>query len=682
MDSTLPYVIGIVIVTVLSVFILAVIAGWYLSARNVNINPSIITTTGGLLSLCTNTTCADNLVCDPATFVCKLPAGEPCSNFSDCVTGLICSGLCATGTTGFQDDLCPCTIEYTCVNQSNGLSVCKGIGGTPCDIGADCASGLCLQDGTCATGAPNSYPCTDNIACASNNCSNGFCQASGVVTGVRGAACAAPCVSFIGAGCSGTIEEPLACVCVSGTGTPGVCTTSNQGLLSVCSQSLICTNNLVCLNDDAGTCGSEGTGCICTFPYIDPNVITPSLQCINGMSTVPQTSACFNNSGLGCDSGGLCSTSSCGGPSVLSIYQFSTSEIENRGVNFVGATTTSILPAAAGPTGLISPHKMFATSNGNVDTIYLVDDLQGLLVLQYNPNTMMIVSPWQQLIAHTTTTSTSTRTLIDVGYNGTTFIVAFNEILTGGTTGQNDTVYTGTSTSSLAPFNIQSGSGITGTQYTTDGTPLSIEYIDISPPNTISPGGDVLISINGTIYIKQTTETQYSIGIIQGGPLNGRSMTGLTGPARFYFDNIQNAGGTGAPTCPQMDNNPTQCPSYNNVSFVGPFTGFGGGMYDQVLQFSGNIAGFADPIDRFEEAAPTVQYRVFDYGIYSPSPTGMNEAAIIMLTQAFQGSTFIDNIVNVSDGGNTTPVPYRISPTSRSIATANGFYILSIGSCN
>lgn len=676
-SSNTPLIVGIAIVTILTVFILAVIAGWYLSARDVNINPAIVTTSGTFLSFCTNVTCADNLVCDQATFTCKLPAGEPCTDFADCATGLICSGLCATGTTGFQDDLCPCTIEYTCVPQPNGLTLCKGIGGTPCDVGADCASGLCLQNGTCATGAPNSFPCSSNQACASDNCSNGFCQASGVVTGVRGAACAAPCVTFAGAGCSGTIEEPLACVCSNGVGNPGVCTSANQGLLSVCAQDLLCANQLVCLNDEAAPC--SGTGCLCTFPYTDPNDIDPELQCIEGMSLLPQTSTCFNNAGLGCDSGGLCATRSCGGPSVLAVYQFSRETQENLGADFIGATTTAIVPAAAGPAGLIRPHKMFATSNDDIDIIYLVDDLQGLLVLQYNPITMMIISPWQQLIPHTITTEMSTRTLIDVGYNGTTFIVAFNEMLTSGVT--NDTVYSGMTATSLTPFNVQPGSGITGTQYTIDGTPLSIDYIDISPANSISPGGDVLISVNGTIYIKQSTETNYSVGIIQGGPMNGRMMTGLTGPARFYLDNIQNAGGTGPPTCPQSGNNPVQCPSYNNVSFVGPFTGFGGGMYDQVLQFSGNVAGYADPIDRFEETAPHVQYHVFEYSIYSPPPTGMTEANMIMLTQAFQGGTFIDNIVNIGNGGNTTPVPYRISTTSRSVATANAFYVLSLGSC-
>lgn len=88
-------------------------------------------------------------------------------------------------------------------------------------------------------------------------------------------------------------------------------------------------------------------------------------------------------------------------------------------------------------------------------------------------------------------------------------------------------------------------------------------------------------------------------------------------------------------------------------------------------------------IKRFKSsnADELVQYRVFDYSIYSPNPGGMPLANVTMLTQAFQGGTFIDNVVAVSQGGNTTPLPYKISTTSRSVASANAFYVLSIGSC-
>jgi hypothetical protein len=351
--------------------------------------------------------------------------------------------------------------------------------------------------------------------------------------------------------------------------------------------------------------------------------------------------------------------------------------------------------STAGPTGLIQPHKLIGTSSGSVDTIYLVDSAQGFLSLQFNPVTSTVIRPWTVLIPHTTTTTTgtitSTKTLLDVGYNGTTFIVAFDEMVTGSVTGHNDTVYTGTSITSLTPFNFQTGSGITGTQYNSSGIPLSVNFIDISPPNDVSAGNDVLISFNGTINTKPAAQPFYNIGVIQGGSMNGKPMTGLTGPARFYFDVTENRGATGAPICPSTtpgSTNPIACPSLFNVSFVGPFVAFGSGTYEQVLQFSGNIAGVAQPIDRFQSTPLFVQYNVFDYCIFSPTgttgPVGMPNSATIMLTSAFDNDTgaFIDNIVAASQGGASAPIAYRISPTARSAATGNALYVLSLGSCS
>lgn len=694
MDSSPPstLIVGVAIVIVLCAFIIAVFAGWYLSSNPDN-TPRIAVQMGELLSACTTTPCDSNLICDSNSFVCKFSAGMTCSDFSDCATGLICSGRCATGATGGLNQLCPCSQGFLCVEQLNGFTLCKAGGGTTCQSGSDCASGDCLSTGVCAAGAPNSFPCTNDIECASLNCNNDFCQASGIITGTRGAACAGACVTFVGAGCSGTIAQPLACECISGTGNPGICVTATQGIISPCSSSLACVDQLACFNTNASSCGSGDTGCLCIFPYTDPNQLAPGVQCINGMSTRPGSLACSNNFQLGCDISGQCVNSACGGPPVLAAYRFSINTIPDLETNFIGATTTSIIPSVFGPNGTIQPRKLFATSGQQVDVIYLVDELQGFYFLQYNPVANIIVTPWMQIIPHTMTSTTggvsTTRTLIDVGYNGNTFLVAFNETITGGQTGQNDTVYIGSSPLVLTPFNFQPGSGITGTQYTTAGVPLLIEYIDISPANDISPGGDALIAINGTVYVKQTTQTSYSVGVVQGGPMNGTPMTGVTGPVRFYFDNIQNAGLSGPVICPQVgeiSSSPIQCPSYYNIAFVGPFNAFGGAVYDQVLQFSGNIAGVAEPTDLFEQTPFHVQYHVFDYSIFSPVPLGMPASSIIMLSSAFasasQGGNFIDNIVNISQGGNTTPFPYRIGQTSRSVTTANAVYVLSIGSCS
>lgn len=690
-DTNTGIIIGIIIFILLTIFIIVVLVAWIFS-RNSQIAPPADTETGNFLSSCLTEPCDNGLICDGSSFVCKFGPGFRCSNFSECADELICSGLCVTGATGNLNQLCPCNEGYICTPQSNFLTICKGGGGTKCETNIDCASGLCLNNKTCAFGAPNAFPCVTDSQCASKNCNGGFCQNPGVISGTQGSSCANfQCVGYTGAVCNSTVGNPLTCVCLNGVGEAGTCVPATQGILSICSNLQACSDDLICFNNSANVCGDGETGCICLFPYTDVNAQVVGSNCINGMSTRENSGECFNNGGLGCDIGGACVNSLCGGPPVLAVYQFNR-RIGNPGINFIDSLSTSILVAANEPSDIIQPSKMFATSNGTIDTIYVVDFVNGFISTQYDPFNMTIISPWIQLIPPTSTNTvgniTTTRNLIDVGYNKTNFIVAFHEILvvngTGGFTQENDTVYIGTNTNNLIPFNPQGTTGLIGTQYTFTGIPLSIDRIDISEGNDASEGGDILISTNGTIYIKENAQPYYNIGVIQGGPMNGQQMTGLTGPSSFYFDNTQNAQGTGPIICPEdgtaSSSNRIRCPSYNNIAFVGRFNGFGGGEYDQVLQFSGNIAGAAEPIDRFEDIN-NVQYHVFDYSIYSPSPEGMPQSAVIMLTSAYLNNNFIGNTVVLSFGGNTTPIPYRIGITSRSAASANAFYVLSIASC-
>jgi len=665
-DSIVKIIVGIVIFLLLSVFIVIIFIAWGASDQKETVDTDFSTNTGMFLSACTTTLCTPPYICDGATFTCKLSAGSTCTSYSDCVTGLICSGICATGPTGNLNQLCPCNIGYVCTLENNKMTICKGEGGTICEKNGDCASDLCLSSNICATGAQNSHPCTLNSDCGSNNCNNGFCQPLGIVSGTLGSSCQGSCIQFPSGITGSNCNSPnLTCSCNSGENEPGVCVTATQGIVSSCSTLSSCTSDLTCFTSIGTTCGTGSTGCVCSFPYTDPNVGT---ICIKGMTS--RIGSCFNNKALGCDSGGVCFSNICSGPSVLAIYRFGVTGNNNLGTKYVGATDTEIY-STLGPTGNILPHKMFSISNDQIDTIYLVDQKQGLFRFQYNPATSIIISNWTILIPH----NANNKTLLDVCYNGSTFLVAFDEIAT---SGRNDTVYSGTDINNLNPFNVQTGSGITGTQYTADGTALSIEYIDISGPNDISVGDDVLISINGTIYVKRKDQLKYTVGMSLT-PISTISMSGLTGPARFYFDITENAGTSGATGCPGSSSNthPIECPSYNNISFIGPFSGIGDNAeFKQVLQFSGNIGGIVLPTDRFGD----IQYRVYDYSIYSPN-IGMQGAGIIMLADAYNGNTFIDNVVALSWNGTTAIIPYRVGNTSRSLVTKNAFYVISIGSC-
>lgn len=712
-DRNIGVIIGIVIFGLLFIFIIVVFVAFAISDR-VNTPSTNPVETGNFLSPCTTTPCNDGLVCDGTNFICKYGTGNVCNNSADCVTGLICSGICATGPTGGLNELCPCDANYSCVTLENNVNICKGNGGATCGTGSDCVSLICENTGICATGSPNSFPCTANQSCASQNCSNGFCQDQGVTTGSQGASCVDACFGpgVTGAVCNnGTGMPLLTCLCLDGIDEPGTCVIANQGILTTCSPISACGEGLNCLDINANTCtgGSPsctGCACICIFPYNNVNMEPADEVCISGM-TAGVNDICVNDIGLGCDADGLCFNNSCNGNSVVTVYQFIGGTPDNTftsGTTFTGATQTSILFGFTGPTGIVTPYKMFANSTPTIDTIYLVDYTQGLLSVQYNVSSRS-AGPWTQLIPFTTTSTTggvtTTRTLIDAGFNGTNFIVAFQESITGGTgiTGTNDTVYIGTNINNLTQFNVLSGggfNGLPGTQYTSNNSPLSINYIDISPANDVSTGNDVLISINGTIYVKPLSDTTYNIGIIFGGTSNGRQMTGLTGPARFYFDIIENPSGTGPIVCPESGNpnSPIQCPSVNNIAFVGPFQTFGetgpAEMLDQALQFSGNAAGVGQPVDRFGNI---VQYRVFDFDIFSPTSqnfgssgttgiTGMHSSTITMLNNAYIGDNFIDTMVAASNDGSTTLFPYRIGTTSRSTVTNNNLYILSIASCN
>ena len=712
MDSDKTNVfIGIIIFTLVFLFIVVVIIALAISDKQ-NITPNTNYETGLFLSPCLNdiNICNNGLKCDGSSFTCKFEEGIPCTDFTDCITGLICSGICATGATGNLDNLCPCTDKYRCKAQLQGPSLCKGKGGTPCTINNDCFSNLCNPDNTCAAGQPDSFPCTDDEECSSKNCSKislsaGFCQPIGIETGTLGSKCSFGeniCINppgTLGASCISSGENILTCQCSTVSSEPGVCITANQGVLSSCNINSACTGGLYCADTFSNNCTSGNTGCVCIFPYSNPNVLNHGVNCIQGMTLV--SGKCLNNSGLGCDSNNMCTSNSCSGSSVMSVYNF----LDMNTTAFIGVTGISINKSFSGPSfeTNILPYKMFGFSSSNIDTIYLVDYIQGLVQIDYNVILRTPVSPgWRLIFPYKTITdlgtTTNTKTLIDAAYNQNIFLIAFFEEITNNSDGSlvssNYTIYISNGTT-ITPFNPQTGPGIPGTQYDSSNKPLSINYIDVSQPNSYpSPGGDVLIAttsstpgFNDFVYIKKSNETSYNIVKITGGTTNGTDMKSTFGPVRFYYDNIENPSGTPTtpPTCPgkgTLEQNKFQilCPTFNNIAFVGNYKSFGTPAVtsQQVLQFSGSIAGIGLPLDNTINSA--IGYRVYDYDINSFNPDGMPGSSIIILASVgFPPTQF--NIVALSFSGSTTIFPYNISTTSRSVATSNGFYILSINSC-
>lgn len=684
-------IIGIIIFLILFFFFAIVIIAIARSDTPAN-NESVTTQVGGFLAACTTVPCNGEFLCSGDSFTCKLGPGAVCNDAADCAVGLICSGICATGPTGMLNDLCPCVNivgtqdVFLCtavVGQS--LTICKGDAFANCTTDEDCANGFCDLSAfpvpVCAPGLPFGFPCTYDSQCnqlVSSHCSAGFCQPLNQTTGQLNASCAGACVTWTGAGCDGDTT----CVCTSGNNVPGICTAFTQGILAPCSLSLACGEGLECLNATGGACNPLLNNCVCSFPYDDPNVQLPGGVCIGGMSGLNNT--CYNDTGLGCSNGSSCASTLCGGSSVLAAYIFSGVNGANSGTALIGATGTQVVTANTGPPGIITPYRMFAYSQfsgGEYDNIWLVDHTQGLNVMSYMPSTQTVLVNWINLLPSVTVTTgpgfTMTQTLIDVAFNNqrsaltTNWLVAYEETIVSNTgTVSSNVVYAGPDLNTLTPFNVQTGSGLPGTQYTTSGVPLTIQYIDLSLANDVSAGNDVLISTGGTIYLKAAAAVKYSVGIITGGARNGQTMTGVTGPATFYYDVEENSSGPGAPSCPGVGNSPVQCPSLNNIAFVANYSGF-----NNILQFSGNVAGVVTPTDRFG----AVQYQVFDFSVPF-TQGGMLNTAVMTLSNVYNGSTFVDTVVTATTG-TAVPLPYRVDSTARSCSSALAYYVVSVGSC-
>lgn len=626
-------IIAIIIFTLLGLFVVSILVILLVHSNEVP-PPQYAVASGYFMGSCAQSVCNNGLICDGTDFICRYGTGAVCESAFDCGPGLTCSGRCVSGPYGSLNQYCPCNQGYKCQPNNDGTNTCKGISGTVCSNNRDCISNVC-QNNVCMAGNPDSYPCTRDSDCNSNNCNNGFCQPSGMITGNLGASCAGNCLNVpsgeLGAGCTGS----LVCACAYGNNAPGVCIRSYNGIGDRCSTTNLCSSSLVCYNTSGMPCSPDDLSCRCLFPYDNPN---SGNICIPGMladRTTGSKSICLNNATLGCNSGSMCVSNSCIGPPVTVVYNFYNNDNLDNGAlsnDFSSAIIPALRAGFTGPHPQITPYKMFGSSAGAIDTIYLVDRSSGFYSITYD-TLQHISSSWTQWFSN----NTSLGLLDDVGYSGSIFIVSFS----------NSLYLWDLSTNTFTLFN-------NGIQYTTQGFPLTIDYLSISPANDGSPGGDVLISNQGTVYLKRASDVYYNIAIIQGGSLNNDPMTGTTGPVSFYYDTLGS--------------------SSDNISFIANYS-----TYQQILQFSGNIAGHIAPLDIFGN----LQYMVFDYNIYSPrfstenTSAGMISSSTIMLTTTSTGL----NVVALNYGGNTVIVPYNFDQTSRCTATNNAFYIISKGSC-
>lgn len=650
------FLIYLVIILVVVLTIVVVIITLSLN-RHVPAPADTIPTTGAFLAQCATSTssCQTNqgLSCDPMSYLCKKTSGQACESASDCVSGLICSGVCTPGPYGELNQPCPCNTGYSC-DTSQALHVCKGEGGTTCTTNADCLSDDC-QSGQCTSGIANASPCTSNAQCSSKNCSNGFCQPPGVATGTVGASCTGLCTTVVGATCS----ADLSCQCKNGPQQPGTCSTTTSGILSLCSTVNACSSELVCYQSVTGG-GAElctGSDCSCRFPYTEPNFPPIGIECIEGM--VRNAGTCQNTPGLGCQASFNCASGLCSGPAVVSRYQF---EASLTPTSFLGSVATTIRPlqGTLSPWPNLQPRRFLIVpdSDGVLEDLYLIDPAIGIISSQVDLEGNLR-SPWSLILA-----SSPNRQVLDAAYNGSQWLFVIRDTTTPNTF---DLVYSSTNFVNLVPFNVQTGIGLPGTQYTTGNTVITIDYIDYSRANSTSPGNDVLLTSGSTVYRKLSSETHYSIPTIVGGDHNGQPITVITGPAMFYYDNGENMTAPGPPVCPSTSsNNPVQCPSSYNIGFISSYT-----THSQILNFSGDIAGWATPIDTFT----SVNYQTYQYGIYSDGNMSTG-GVVITLNNTSNGP-----VVALTTHGQTAIVPGWVGPQSLVAVGRSGFYLFSPASC-
>jgi hypothetical protein len=204
-------------------------------------------------SECASTYCADGVCCDgPCTGQCQACAeaskvgkcstvsGAPRGTRTACAaTQATCAGQCG-GTLPNQCSYAGSEVTCTGATCSSDLamntaSVCNGAGACTASSVVTCASGKYCTGGACVAQIGSGGSCQSNNQCASGNCSNSLCCATGQ-TGC-GSSCVSLSTSSANCGSCGR-------VCATGSSCSGgscyladgqSCTTGPQCLSGVCS---------------------------------------------------------------------------------------------------------------------------------------------------------------------------------------------------------------------------------------------------------------------------------------------------------------------------------------------------------------------------------------------------------------------------------------------------------------
>ena len=640
----------IIIIVILVGIIVFVVASldYQSKAYNSAVTLTSLSSPVGFLYRCSNFTCDTGLSCDSVYGVCKYNNGTPCTQGSQCLNGGVCSGVCVPGppasVTLQPDDPCPCPENMVCSNKMAGSTElsCKLQSGASCTSNGQCFSGNCLANGTCASGRPDGSACTADNQCLENlsHCSNGFCQPDVIETGQVGAACNSPNVPGCSTGLScilGMCQFPQ-----SALGESCLFTSSGSG----CAEPLSChsaANENVCTADASSGCSCQNSFEPTTgFSRPNPNGCSPGGNCI-------QNYTCNNNNCLAglaqpCVISANCTSANCmtGGAIFQAVFEYfdsisGTNQTTTDPTLILGSFNVNWQRISSGYQPL-NASKLTVTSD---QIFYCVPGDQGnsngtgLIKLD---GTNAISGYFSQVNAGVIDQFLFIDAVVWTQNAAIVALVAFTQIRTNGSSvTQNDVLYFASGTS-LVPFNVTSGAGLDGTQYT-GSTPLSIAQIDRSD------NGDILIlDRSSVVYTKTATGTLYSKA----------GLSGVSSP-KFYSN-----GPTG-----------TVNPLINNISYVGtyiqPGTNYNLG---KIVQFTGQIQGALFPVYITSGITPD-QYNVVDQ---APS----DGSSLILVAQNQANGRYN---VFVAPNGSLQPLPGWVGAESRVAASLNSFYLYSSSVC-
>lgn len=452
------FIIGLIIVFIFFFIVILILASYVKNRLN---NPTP-TNSNFIATQCDPTindnVCGDDLICDSATYTCKVPNGGECNNYSDCLVGSYCSGVCTNSPAGGILEPCPCETGLTCSNNPSGGSslVCLIVEGGPCNNDNECESQVC-SSGTCQGSLQVGQVCTSNSQCGTNFCSpdiNGtsVCQNPSTPSGTNGSNCqVALC------------NDGLTCY-------NETCHLATAGLNNVCNTNNFCEPPLVCLDPSGNPYnGNNSSNC-----YFNQESNTCVNECVFGFEC--KDGNCLGTKDQGCINDSTCVSNNCG--------------LDNGTITIFNPGTLEYTPYTTLPNGLI-PNDIYLDSSDNV----YVNSSQGLFIH---------ITSWQNVVSSTFTVSGVTYTFV------TSCIYLSSYIFVGVNSGTY-TVFT----SSLSLFNG-------GVQKDTNNNNLSISHIDSDSSGNVlitTQGNNLFIkSESSTLYTNMNISTSQGKFYIENTP--------------------------------------------------------------------------------------------------------------------------------------------------------------------